>query len=135
MREWNQILGLMKSYSLREFSDYCRYTHEGRYRLEHRQHDTASHVRIYALAGAEELLVYRRDQWIDAGYEFNNNGTTQGYQHEGPWVEELEDMRREMDAEIDAHLEKVRLAELRKVSDADQAEADKVVRFAEIFAD
>lgn len=131
-RTFAELFPLLKAYRLHPFTDYSRDMEFGRYKVEHWQHDTASQVRIYAVCGEEKLLVYREDKWV-GGYESHNRDTIQGFQHEGPWVAELEAYRDEFNEEIDRHLERVRLSELRRLSREEQAEAAKVSRFAEEF--
>lgn len=136
-RTWAALFPLVKSYRLHPFEDYQRDMNFGMYRVEHWQHDTASQVRIYAVMSdaslnEESLLVYREDAWI-GGYESHNDGTIQGYQHDGPWVADLEQYRAVFNAEVDAHIGKVRLAELRRRSLEDQDDAAKLDRFAKAF--
>lgn len=131
-RTFAELFPLIKAYGLHPFTDYSRDMEFGRYKVEHWQHDTASQVRIYAISDGEKLLVYREDKWIP-GFSHHLQGTVQGYQHEGPWVAELEQHRTEFNAEIDAHLEKVKTAELRRLSKAEQDEAAKVTRFSQAF--
>lgn len=133
-RTWAQLLPKLKAHQLEPFTDYNSKTQIGRYRIEHWEHDTASQVRIYALLGAEELLVYREDMWVP-GYEGHNRDTVQGYQHEGPWIGELEAERRDMNLSLDSHVARLVRSKLRSKMEQDQADAAKIQRFAESFED
>jgi hypothetical protein len=133
-RTWAELLPLVKSYRLEPFSNYNSETFIGRYRVQHWEHDTASQVRICAALGADELLVYREDKWR-GDFAHHNRDTIQGYQLEGPWIEELEAERRDMNRSLDAYLDRVRRADLQARSDRDQADAAKIKRFTEAFED
>jgi len=104
-----------------------------RYRIEHWEHDTASQCRIYALLPDDELLVYREDAWV-GGYEHHLRDTIQGYQHDGPWVDELEEYRKQLNAAIDAEIERKKTEKLQHLSVTDQSEAAKLSRFAREFS-
>lgn len=70
------------------------------FRIQFCKHDTGRSASIVATLfdSTETLLVYNRNEWISSAYAFNNEGTLQGYRP-GPWVGQLEDVRRQLVAE------------------------------------
>ncbi len=76
----------------------------GRYLFVYNRHDTAEHLKIWAIDddAGDSLLIYREDAWISSCYDFNNDGTIQGFQSDGPWVEQVDRIIARM-AEETAH--------------------------------
>lgn len=135
MKTYTEIIQEMYSLNLRkdERWGYTFVFTEGNYKFDLHDHSTGVHLRIYmVLSDGEELRIYDMTTWYYPQYEFNNNGKTLGFQHDGPWVTQIAELMRGFEEEIEREKAR-RMAREREIpEEAARKEFEKVEKFKKL---
>lgn len=106
---------------------------EGKYKFDLHDHSTGVHLRIDMVSpDGEELRIYDMTTWYYPRYEFNNEGKTLGFQHDGPWVAQIAELMRGFGEEIEVEKAR-RMAREREIAEANKrAEFEKLEKFKKL---
>lgn len=95
-----EIIHKLYTFSLRKSKYYTLTFVEDNIKFQYHKHDTGRHLNIYLVDDVSSLHVYYQTEWFSSGYLFNEEGKTQGYQVQGPWVEKIENKFKQFEGEI-----------------------------------
>lgn len=105
----------------------------GRYRLVYVHHSTGQSLTVVAVDDSsdelDELVVYREDHWFSSSYDFNNRGTVQGFQFDGPWVQQLKEIFAAMEQQNQAIENEKKIKAEEALAAKAAAEAKKLEKF------
>lgn len=106
---------------------------EGIYYFVYNSHSTGRHLTISIKKENDSLTVYQLDDW-DGSYARHNQGTVQGFQMEGPWVEQIKQLMVKFEAEIEEHSKQQEAAKAQRLAAEKAAQEARVKEFAEFAA-